>query len=333
MNDSIEPEVLQSGLDISDLAHLLKAAGDDLRLEILRTLSRDSFGVLELCRLFDTKQSGMSHHLKVLSNANLVSTRKEGNSIFYRRAPIGTNEKFAAIKHAIYNNVDTLPISTKTASNVADVYKHRSEASVNFFSENAERFKQQQDLIASFDVYGAHVAEVLGNAKLPSFEVALEVGPGAGEFLSYLCEKFSHTTALDNSSQMLAESRKRCAQIAPGKIDFVLNDTRYCKDIPNSVDCAIINMVLHHTPSPQQTFSEVAYALKPQGILIICDLCQHNQDWTREACGDLWLGFAPEDLSTWAENNDLAEGQSSYFALRNGFQIQIREFIKRINSN
>ena len=36
------------------------AAGDPLRLEILRVLSQDSFGVLELCRVFGLKQSGMS---------------------------------------------------------------------------------------------------------------------------------------------------------------------------------------------------------------------------------------------------------------------------------
>ncbi len=318
----------QKDAEKAALTQLLKAAGDDLRLEILRTLSKDSFGVLELCHLFETKQSGMSHHLKVLSKSHLVSTRKEGNSIFYRRAPLLSDDKFAAIKQSIFEHVDSLPLAETTASNLEDVYQQRSQASVNFFAENAERFKQQQDLIASFDVYGAHVADALNNAKLPSFEVALEVGPGAGEFLEVLCERFSHTTALDNSLEMLAESRKRCGHITAGSIDFVHNDTRYCHDIPASVDCAVINMVLHHTPSPSQIFNDVSVTLKPGGILLICDLCQHDQDWTREACGDLWLGFAPEDLSSWAKNNDLLEGQSSYFALRNGFQIQIREFNK-----
>ncbi len=69
-------------LPFNDLAATLKAAGDPLRLEILRLLARDSFGVMELSRIFDTKQSGMSHHLKVLANAGLVATRREGNSIF-----------------------------------------------------------------------------------------------------------------------------------------------------------------------------------------------------------------------------------------------------------
>lgn len=42
--------------------------------------------MLELAQIFDVGQSGMSHHLKVLAQAELVATRREGNAIFYRRA-------------------------------------------------------------------------------------------------------------------------------------------------------------------------------------------------------------------------------------------------------
>ncbi|KFJ92302.1 hypothetical protein JF55_09160, partial [Pseudomonas sp. 1-7] len=58
-----------------ELAALCKAGGDPLRLNVLRTLSNDSFGVLELAQIFAIGQSGMSHHLKVLAQAGLVATR------------------------------------------------------------------------------------------------------------------------------------------------------------------------------------------------------------------------------------------------------------------
>src|SRR5690606_39942157 len=45
------------------LASLLKAAGDPLRLDILRVVAQDSFGVLELCRSFALKQSAMGDPL------------------------------------------------------------------------------------------------------------------------------------------------------------------------------------------------------------------------------------------------------------------------------
>jgi len=315
--------------DLTLLSQLLKASGDALRLEVLRALAQDSFGVLELCKLFDTKQSGMSHHLKVMAKAGLVNTRKEGNSIYYRRAPLHSDEPFVSVKRAIFENIDQVSLSPSVDKNLQDIYAQRAEASRGFFSENVERFKKQQDLIASFDVYGSHVADMLENSSLASREVALEVGPGTGEFLHTLAQHFTHITALDNSEEMLAEAKKRCQQLDIVNIDFVHRDTSHCITLNDSVDCAVINMVLHHTPSPQQIFSDVSQALKSEGIMIICDLCQHNQDWTRETCGDLWLGFAPEDLNNWAALYRLREGQSSYFALRNGFQIQIREFIKQ----
>ncbi len=327
-NPSATPTESGGTTNPAELTQLLKAAGDELRLEVLRALSTDSFGVLELCKLFDAKQSGMSHHLKVLAKAQLVTTRKEGNSIFYRRAVTSTEDPLASIKASIFKSVDQLSISKVSRENLDSIYSQRSLTSKTFFSENASKFKQQQDLIVAFDVYAKHVSETLENSALPAYEIALEIGPGTGEYLNVLAKKFTQVTALDNSEEMLAESRKRCDALNLSNIDFVHNDTTHCRDIQNTVDCAIISMVLHHTPSPQHIFEDVATALKPKGVMIVCDLCQHDQDWTRDACGDLWLGFAPEDLCRWANASGLTEGQSSYFALRNGFQIQIREFIK-----
>lgn len=64
---------------------LCKAGGDMLRLQVLRVLSRDAYSVQELCQILDVRQSGMSHHLKILAAAGLVARRREGNSLFYRR--------------------------------------------------------------------------------------------------------------------------------------------------------------------------------------------------------------------------------------------------------
>ena len=67
------------------LTDLNKAFADTLRLQVLRLLRGESFGVLELCKILGIRQSALSHHLKILATAEIVSTRKEGNSIFYRR--------------------------------------------------------------------------------------------------------------------------------------------------------------------------------------------------------------------------------------------------------
>ena len=88
-------------------------------------------------------------------------------------------------------------------------------------------------------------------------------------------------------------------------------------------------MVLHHTPSPAEIFSDLGALLNKDGQLFVTDLCRHDQSWVQDACGDLWLGFEPEDLSDWAASAGLIEGQSVYLTQLNGFRVQIRQFLKQ----
>lgn len=311
-----------------NLAQLLKGASDELRLTILQVLAKDSYGVMELAQMLDVKQSGMSHHLKVLASAGLVVTRREGNSIFYRRATITPDDPLSAMKQALFHQVDALPVPESVKVALAQVWQDRARASQQFFVENAGKFKEQQDLIAAFDVYRNQIIELLDVSEYPSAQNALELGPGDGELLPELSQRFTRVLALDNSEQMLARANRLISQRELANVDARLGDTTMLADYTGHFDCAVINMVLHHTPSPAQIFQEVAAALKHRGVLLVTELSLHDQAWTQNACGDLWLGFAPEDLRHWAEQAGLEEGQSIYFALRNGFQIQIRQFIQ-----
>lgn len=317
----------------SELAQLLKAAGDPLRLEILRALATDSFGVLELSHVFDIKQSGMSHHLKVLAKAGLVTTRREGNSIFYRRNYPAIGDEDSAVVRELFNSVDRVTLDPQTRQRIAEINKQRAETSKAFFTDhNPRKFREQQDLIAAFDVYGPQISELLDKVHFSSRARALEIGPGEGEFLPALSARFKNVVALDNSLTMLQKASAFCEHDGLQNIEFIHDDTGYCLTQPARFDCVVINMVLHHTPSPARIFADVSRALTEQGHLIICELCGHDQDWAREACGDVWLGFDPADLAYWAGENKLSETQSSYFALRNGFQIQIRQFTYNPNT-
>jgi ArsR family transcriptional regulator len=317
-----------SSIDISTehLAQLLKAAGDDLRLAILQVLARDSYGVLELAQALDVKQSGMSHHLKVLATAGLVVTRREGNTIFYRRSTLTPGDPLAPLKRELFRQIDAA--ETPFQDGLTQVWHERAQASRRFFLENADKFRAQQDLIASFGVYQPQVTELLDVSPLPGRQSALEVGPGAGEFLPTLSTRFDQVLALDNSPQMLAQAGELVDKQRLGNVRLVEGDTSYLSGFAERFDCAVLNMVLHHTPSPATLFGDIGMSLKERGVLLVTELCLHDQNWTQQACGDIWLGFAPEDLQEWAGASGLEEGQSVYFALRNGFQIQLRQFIK-----
>ena len=308
------------------LAGLCKANADPLRLQILRVLHEDSFGVSELCQLFDIRQPALSHHLKVLATAGLVATRREGNSIFYRRSELGQRPALDALQASILATLDKVELPYILAGRLRALHQNREQNSRDFFRVNAAKFRQQQDLIASYEQYADTVAEVLTNAPLQQHGAVLEVGPGDGAFLSELSPQFEQVVALDNAPEMLARAKSTAASAGLGNIEFICGDTRCTALRDLKVDCVVVNMVLHHTPEPAQIVSDIAATLNPGGVVLITDLCGHDQAWARENCGDLWLGFDPQDLTRWAAAAGLDDIASVFLAQRNGFQIQVRLF-------
>lgn len=308
------------------LANLCKASADPLRLQVLRVLRADSFGVSELCSIFDIRQPALSHHLKVLASASLVATRREGNSIFYRRAELGQRPELEALQSQLFDAVDQIVLPAATEQALEALHCQREENSRNFFRDNAHKFRQQQDLIASYEQYASTVAEVLRDAPLPRRHTALEVGPGDGAFLLELSPQFEQVVALDIEAAMLAQARTRAQQAGLGNIEFVHGDTGTTRLQQLQADCVVLNMVLHHTPDPGQIIRDAADCLAPGGVLLLTDLCSHDQGWARENCGDLWLGFDPAKLTQWAAQAQLCDIASVYLAQRNGFQIQVRLF-------
>jgi ArsR family transcriptional regulator len=317
------------------LLALCKASADQLRLDILQVLSRDSFGVLELCSIFDAKQSGMSHHLKILANAGLVTTRREGNSIFYRRSHRAIDDGLHELQQALHASIDRQPLATSIQTKVDAIQAERAASSQVFFTENADKFSQQQEQIAAYDLYGPNTVELLSRSfnSSPSATTTLatkviEVGPGEGAFLAELSPRFQQVYALDNSQQMLNKAEALATDHGLTNITFIHGDTKDPKLTNLACDCAVINMVLHHIPSPADIFFDLAKVLKKNGQLFITDLCSHDQSWARESCGDVWLGFEPEDLTQWAADAGFKTGENIYLAQRNGFRVQIRQFIK-----
>lgn len=168
--------------DCDELAALCKAGGDPLRLNVLRALANDSFGVLELAQIFATGQSGMSHHLKVLAQAELVATRREGNAIFYRRALPHTELLGGKLHAALLDEVDNLTLPSDVQARISQVHGQRAAASQDFFSRVAEKFRAQQDLIAGLAQYRESVLALLDKLSFSEGATAIEVGPGDGSF-------------------------------------------------------------------------------------------------------------------------------------------------------
>jgi len=68
---------------------LLQAMADPVRLSIVRQLagSDDAVCACDFTECCTVSQPTVSHHLKVLREAGVVNTRREGTFIYYRLSP------------------------------------------------------------------------------------------------------------------------------------------------------------------------------------------------------------------------------------------------------
>ena len=162
--------------------------------------------------------------------------------------------------------------------------------------------------------------------QFPALELALEIGSGCGEFLVELSKRFQHVMAVDNSAEMLQVAQQTIASSAANNVTFVHGEIASLPAEHNQFDCIIANMVLHHVANPVAIFNHSAQLLKCSGSLLISELSHHSRPFPQQGSSDLWLGFSALELSTSAQQSGLVDGESQYFGLRNGFQVQVRRF-------
>lgn len=68
---------------LSLLADFFKVFGDPTRIKILSSLAESELCVCDIAYLLNMTQSAISHQLRVLKQARLVKSRKEGKVVYY----------------------------------------------------------------------------------------------------------------------------------------------------------------------------------------------------------------------------------------------------------
>lgn len=99
------PPLTRTALDVGQAesaATMFKALGDPVRLRIFSMIASSPGGELCVCDVLDVgvSQPTVSHHLKRLREAGLLTSRKEGTWVHYRVAP-DVLEAMAALLHPV----------------------------------------------------------------------------------------------------------------------------------------------------------------------------------------------------------------------------------------
>ena len=89
---------------VTPTVQLLKGFADGTRLRLLCLLRGREVCVHELVEALDMSQSAVSHQLRVLRDARLVSHRREGRHVYYRLADDHVREMLEnALSHGAEN--------------------------------------------------------------------------------------------------------------------------------------------------------------------------------------------------------------------------------------
>ncbi len=274
-----------------DPVTLLKALADSGRLLLARLLLEGAFNVTEITEILSASQSTVSRHLRILQDAGLLDGRREGRQVFYtwrtELPPPSLSMRTFVAAHG-----PSLPEAVRRR--VAMTWESRRERSASFFA-TVDAADPAAAWLGSPDCLPHLVAAV------PPGAVVADVGTGTGRLLELLDRRAARVIGIDASPEMLSQARGRLSASGAEHIDLRLGDMAHLPLETGEVDCAIVNMALHHVPEPVSVLRELRRALAPGGLLLIGDFLPHDEEWMRETLADQWLGFSPSDLEHWLD--------------------------------
>src|SRR6185369_8674439 len=269
-----------------------KALSDPCRIRLTAVLLAGEFTVQELTRLMGMGQSRISRHLKILTEAGVLSVKRQGTWSYFRVGEV--NSFFAAIRPSFERELELLPERKRDLAAVAEVLEERRRRSQEFFDHHARQWDDLARTLLPVPEYRQRLLEQMAEGVS-----VLEIGIGTGGLLTELAAKASKVIGVDHSPAMLQEARRRLAAAGTGDIELRLGEMTHLPLPDASIGCVVANMVLHHAADPVAVLVEIRRVLTTCGTLILADLARHEREVARERLADQWLGFEESELSSW----------------------------------
>jgi len=274
------------------MLELFKALADATRLRLITILIKGEFTVQELTMILGMGQSRVSRHLKILTEAGIISVERQGTWAYYHLP--GVSSLFSQLWPVLEKALESLPQRENDLKKVSIALEQRRQRSLDFFNRHARQWDTfTRDLLST----PAYLEQFLD--EIPECDLIVEVGVGTGNLLSALSQKSPRVIGIDQSSAMLEEARNRVERQGISGVEFRLGEMSSLPVNDGEAGCLLLNMVLHHAVQPQRLLKEARRVLAPAGVLVIADLQRHEQEWVREQLADQWLGFDRFELEAW----------------------------------
>lgn len=282
------------------------ALADPTRCRMLWLLEQQELTVSELCSVLQLPQSTVSRHLKTLADAGWATSRRDGTSRYYALA-LGDDDARAQIWALTRAQLAGRPGIEQDARRLARVLAGRSRTSQAFFASAAGQWDQLRE-----ELFGGQFTAQALVGLLPDHWVIGDLGCGTGPLLPLLGSSGRQVIGVDGSDEMLAAARTRTGHLP--NIQLRLGSLEALPLEDESLDAAVMMLVLHHLPSPAAALTEAARVLKPGGRLLIVDMMPHEHEEYRQQMGHIWLGFDAEPLQRFCAQSGLVLGRVTELA-------------------
>lgn len=277
---------------MKEASALYRLLGDEARLRLLRVLDKDRFNVKELTGILGLAQSGVSRHLGLLKEAELVVEERDGAYSFYRLSPTirdDVKSPLWPLLSAQFDAAGATPLVKADEARLQEVLRLRREN----FEHVGPDTRDGRQLVPGRS--WAAWSRALG-MLLPPLEVA-DLGCGEGYLTVETARWARHVTAVDRSAGVLTRAKALAARKKITNITWKKGELEQLPIDDASIDVALLSQALHHAGEPATALTEASRILKPGGRLLILDLRPHDETWVREKLGDRWFGFSDEQLS------------------------------------
>ncbi len=270
----------------------LKSVAETTRLRILFALSHGELNVTEMTYVLGQSQPRVSRHLKLMTEAGLISRHKEGNWVLFRQREEGRGGALAR------SLVDMLPGDDANLAGdlerLEQIRQQRQSQAASYFAANADRWESLRSLHVQEAQVEHAMLDMLDGQK---FKTILDLGTGTGRILELLSSRGKNLWGIDTSRDMLAVARANLENAKLKNVQIRHADIYALPFGDGTADLVSIHQVLHFLDDPQRALLEARRVLGTSGQLLIVDFAPHDVEELRTAHAHRRLGISAEQMS------------------------------------
>ncbi len=270
----------------------LRAVAETTRLRILFALSHGEMNVTELTQILGQSQPRVSRHLKLMTEAGLITRHKEGNWVLFRQREEGKGGALSrALAEMLPAHDPQLRLDLVRLDQIRD---QRQNAAAGYFAANAAQWEKLRSLHVQEDEVEAAILSMLGFNRAAAI---IDLGTGTGRMLELLAKRGEQLWGIDTSRDMLALARARIERTHLKHVQVRQADIYALPFANGSADLITIHQVLHYLDDPLRALLEARRVLKPGGRMIIVDFAPHELEELRTAHAHRRLGVSAEQMA------------------------------------